>query len=187
MRWLAVAALALALAPFGLAQRSTFAISPDSSEVRMRLNTTHEVVNGTFRIASGTVSFDPTDPHLSGLIVVKADSGETGNNSRDKKMKRDILKVDEFTTVLFAPKSYTGAIASPGDSNLQVSGVFTLLGKAHDVTVPMKLHIEGSSMTAKGSLVVPYVDWGLKDPSFFLWKADHTVTIELNLVGQVSR
>ena len=70
---------------------------------------------------------------MSGSIVVLAGSGKTGNDSRDKKMNKDILKVDQYTTVSFAPKTYTGTIAPSGDSTIQVSGVFTLLGTPHDI------------------------------------------------------
>jgi hypothetical protein len=35
--------------------------------------------------------------------------------------------------------------------------------------------------------VVPYVQWGLKNPSFMVWKADNDVAIDLNLVGAISK
>jgi hypothetical protein len=34
---------------------------------------------------------------------------------------------------------------------------------------------------------VPYVQWGLKNPSFMIWKADNDVAIDLNLVGTISK
>ena len=101
-------------------------------------------------------------------------------------MNKDILKVDQFATVSFAPKTYNGTIAASGDSTIQVSGVFTLLGTAHDLTIAMQIHIDGSKATAKGQFILPYVQWGLKNPSFLIWKAENDVTIDLNLVGQVS-
>jgi polyisoprenoid-binding protein YceI len=186
MKSFAVAALAVILAPAVLAQHQTFSVNPDASEVKMKLNTTHEVVNGTFHIQSGSINFDRTTSHISGIVIVAAGSGKTGNDSRDKKMNKDILKVDQFATVSFAPKAYNGTIAASGDSTIQVSGVFTLLGIAHDLTIPMQIHIDGSKATAKAQFVVPYVQWGLKNPSFMIWKAENDVAIVLNLVGQVS-
>ena len=186
MKSFAVVALALIFAPAALAQHQTFAVNPDASEVKMKLNTTHEVVDGTFHIQSGSINFDRTASHISGIIIVAAGSGKTGNDSRDKKMNKDILKVDQFVTVSFAPKAYNGTIAASGDSTIQVSGVFTLLGTAHDLTIPMQIHLDGSKATAKGQFIVPYVQWGLKNPSFMIWKADNDVAIDLNLVGQVS-
>jgi polyisoprenoid-binding protein YceI len=186
MKSLAVVALALIFAPAALAQHQTFAVNPDASEVKMKLNTTHEVVDGTFHIQSGSINFDRTASHLSGIVIVAAGSGKTGNDSRDKKMNKDILKVDQFATVSFAPKAYNGTIAASGDSAIQVSGVFTLLGTAHDLTIPMQIHRDGSKAMARAQFVVPYVRWGLKNPSFMFWKADNDVAIDLNLVGQVS-
>jgi hypothetical protein len=186
MKSFAVLALAVILGPATLAQHQTFAVNPDASEVEMKLNTTHEVVNGTFHVQSGSINFDHTATHISGIVIVAAGSGKTGNDSRDKKMNKDILKVDQFATVSFAPKTYNGTIAASGDSTIQVSGVFTLLGTAHDLTIPMQIHIDGSKATAKGQFVVPYVQWGLKNPSFLIWKAENNVGIDLNLVGQVS-
>lgn len=75
-----------------------------------------------------------------------------------------------FAEISFAPKSYQGTIAPSGDSTIQVTGVLTLHGAPHDLTLPMQLHIDGASLTAKGHLTVPYVQWGLKDPSIFVLK-----------------
>jgi len=186
MKFFASLALAITLLTTALAQHQTFTINPDTSDVEIKLNTTHEVVNGTFHIQSGTIDFDRTASHISGIVIVAAATGKTGNGSRDKKMNRDILKADQFATVTFAPKSYTGTIPTSGDSTIQVSGVFTLLSTPHDLTIPMLIHIDGPKATAKAQFVVPYVKWGLKNPSFLIWKADNDVAIDLNLAGQIA-
>ena len=186
MKSFAVFALAVILAPAALSQHQTFVVNPDASEVKMTLKTTHEIVNGTFHIQSGSIEFDRSTPKMSGLVVVLAGSGKTGNDSRDKKMNKDILKVDQYTTVSFAPKTYTGIITPTGDSTIQVSGVFTLLGNSHDLTIPMQIHMDGSKGAAKAQFVVPYVQWGLKNPSFLIWKAENDVAIDLSLVGNIA-
>ena len=147
MKPFTVLALALFLAPAAHAQHETFTVNPDASEVSIQLNTTHEVVNGTFHLQSGSVTFDRAAHQISGLVIVVAGSGKTGNDLRDKKMNKDILKVDQYTTVSFAPKAYSGVIAPSGDSTIQVSGTFSLLGTEHDVTIPMQIHIAGSTAT----------------------------------------
>jgi polyisoprenoid-binding protein YceI len=187
MKPLAILALAGMLGPAALAQRQSFVVNPDASEVKMTLNTTHEIVNGAFHIQSGSIEFDRSTPKMSGSVIVLAGSGNTGNDSRDKKMNRDILEVEQHATVSFEPKSYSGAIAASGDSTLQVRGIFTLLGTPHEITIPMLVHLEDGSATAKGHFVVPYVQWGLKNPSFLIWKADNDVAIDLKLVGTLSK
>jgi polyisoprenoid-binding protein YceI len=169
-----------------LAQHQTFTVNPDSSEVKMTLKTNHDIVNGTFHVQAGAIEYDRAGPNISGSVVVGADTGKTGNDSRDKKMDKDVLKVQQYTTVSFTPKSFTGTIAAAGDSTIQVTGTLTLLGAPHDISVPMQIHIEGGRCTAKGHFEIPYVQWGLKDPSFMVWKAEKVVDIDLNLVGSLS-
>jgi hypothetical protein len=55
MKSFAVLALTGILAPAAFAQHQTFAVNPEASEIKMTLNTTHEVVNGTFHIQSGSI------------------------------------------------------------------------------------------------------------------------------------
>jgi polyisoprenoid-binding protein YceI len=187
MKSFAVLAFAVILAPAALAQRQTFAVNPDASEVKMTLKTTHEVVYGAFHIQSGSVEFDRSTPKMSGSVAVLAGSGKTGNGSRDKKMNREILQVEQHATVSFEPKSYAGVIAPSGDSTIQVTGIFTLLGTPHEITIPMLVHLEDTTATVKAQFVVPYIQWGLKDPSFLFWKADNDVAIELFLTGGLSK
>ena len=92
MKSFAVFALAVLLAPAAFAQHQTFVVNPDASEVKITLKTTHELVNGTFHVQSGSIEFDPGTPKMSGSVVVLAGSGKTGNDSRDKRMNKDILQ-----------------------------------------------------------------------------------------------
>src|SRR5882757_6836650 len=161
MKSFALLALAVILAPAALAQHQTFAVNPGASEVKMTLKTTHELVNGAFHIQSGSVEFDRNTPKMSGSVVVLAGSGKTGNGSRDKKMNKEILRVEQYATVSFSPRSYGGVIASSGDSTIQVTGIFTLLAMPHEVTVPLLVHLEGTTATAKAHFSVPYIQWGL--------------------------
>jgi polyisoprenoid-binding protein YceI len=187
MKSFAVFAITVLLAPTAFAQHLTFVVNPDASQVKMTLKTTHEIVNGTFRVQSGSIEFDRDNRRMSGLVVVAAGSGKTGNDSRDNKMNKDVLKVKQYTTVSFEPKTYAGILAPSGDSSIQVTGIFTLLGTPHEITVPVQMHLDGGGVTAKAHFVVPYVQWGLKNPSFLFWKADNDVAIDLNLVGTISR
>jgi hypothetical protein len=50
----------------------------------------------------------------------------------------------------------------------------------------MLVHLDGASATAKAHLVVPYIQWGLKDPSFLILRVEHYVAIDLFLTGRLS-
>jgi len=186
MKLLTFLAIAV-LTPAAIAQHQTFTVNPDASEVKMTLKTTHEIVNGTFHVQSGSIAFDRSTAMMSGSIDVLAGSGKTGNDSRDKKMNKDILQVEQHAKVSFEPKSYTGVIAPSGYSTIQITGIFTLLGIPHEIALPVLVDLEGAAATVKAHFVVPYVQWGLKNPSFLIWKADNDVTIDLFLTGQLSK
>ena len=178
--------LALSLAQAAFAQRQTFTVNPDASQVGFGLNATGHRVQGTFHVQSGSIQFDAAAHTISGSIVVAASSGNSGDAGRDKKMNSEVLNSAQFAQISFEPKSFQGALAPAGDSSLQVAGVFTLHGTPHDLTLPMQIHIDHGTMTAKGQFQVPFVQWGLKDPSIFVLKVAKQVDIDLNLSGTVA-
>ena len=179
-------ALPLALAPVALAQHQSFAINPDSSKVAFSLGGNTHHVDGTFHVQSGSIGFDRGAQSIAGSVVVAAGSGNSGDQGRDKKMNSDVLDVARFAEISFVPRNYQGTVAASGDSTIQVTGVFTLHGTAHDLTVPVQIHIDGTTLTAKTQFPVPYVQWGLKDPSIFVLKVAKVVDIDLTLVGSLS-
>ena len=177
--------LPLAFTVAASAQQS-LTVDPTASSVAFALTGTGHEVHGTFHVTSGTVQFDRNALKMSGSIVVSAASGDSGDKGRDKNMHTQVLDVEHYADVTFQPQSYQGSIAPSGDSAIQVSGSFTLHGTSHDITVPMQIHIDGTHLTAKGTFVVPYVKWGLKDPSVFILKVAKEVHIDLNLAGAIS-
>ena len=182
----AVITSSLLFACSAFAQHQTFTVDPSASQVAFALGGNGHHVNGTFHVQSGTVDFDRNAHTISGSIVVAAGSGNSGEPSRDKKMDKDVLDVERYSEITFAPQKYDGTIAPSGDSNIQVSGIFTLHGTPHDLTVPMQIHIDAGALTAKTHFAVPYVKWGLKDPSVFILKVSKEVDIDLTLIGKVT-
>ena len=176
----------LALAcPVLQGQQQKLLLDTEKSEVRFKLTDTLHTVNGTFHVQQGEVNFNPADGRAGGAVVVDALSGKSGNSTRDHRMMKDELKAQDYKTISFAPTKFTGTFKTDGDSNLQVHGVFTLLGTAHEIDVPMQVQVNGSQVYAVGTFAVPYVQWGLKDPSMFAIKASKEVQIDLSLMGSL--
>jgi len=153
------------------------------SEVHFTLTDTLHVVHGTFHIQQGDVTFDPATGHANGSILVDALSGKSGNSVRDHRMAKEELKAPDYKTVAFAPTRFTGTFNPTGDSTLQVHGLFTLLGTPHEIDVPMQVQVNGDQVHAVGSFPVPYVQWGLKDPSTFMIHVNKEVHVDLDLSG----
>jgi YceI-like domain len=160
-------------------------VDPASSEVHFTLVDTLHTVHGTFHIQQGEISFNPATGDASGNIVVDALSGTSGSSTRDKRMSKDELKTESYKTVTFAPTRFTGTFQASGDSALNVHGNFTILGTAHEIDVPMQVQVNGTQLHAMGTFTVPYVKWGLKDPSYMMIKVNKEVQVDLLLVGSL--
>ena len=180
-----VAALAVATAAAGAEQH--YRVDPASSEVHFALGASDGPVKGTFHVTSGEFTLEPSTGAMSGSVTVDATTGDSGNKKRDKNMTNNQLKAQTYPTVIFTPAKFSGQVKDSGDSTGQVEGSFTLIGQTHPITVPMMVHIEGDHFTATGSFVVPYVSWGVKDPSWFVMKVEKEVKVELKLAGAVMK
>ena len=163
--------------------QNKLSLDTSRSEVHFTLSDTLHTVKGTFRLQQGDITFDPATGTATGSILVDALSGKTGNSVRDHRMEKDELKAPEFKTVAFAPIRFTGTFNPAGDSTLQVHGLFTLLGTPHEIEVPMQVQVSGDQIHAVGSFTVPYIQWGLKDPSTFVIHVNKEVNIDLDLSG----
>jgi len=185
VRWIAtVAALALSsAAAFG---QQHYKIDPAASEVHFVLGASDGPVNGSFRVTSGEFTLDPSSGAMTGSIAVDAASGDSGNKKRDKKMTGDQMKAQTYAAVTFSPAKFSGKLNDTSDSTGQVDGTFTLIGQTHPLSVPMNVHMEGGRFTATGEFTVPFVNWGMKDPSFMMCKVEKQVKVQLKLTGTVT-
>jgi polyisoprenoid-binding protein YceI len=162
------------------AQQRTLELDPAKTQVHFVLGAT---VHGVFQMRSGVINFDPATGAASGAIVVDAASGNSGTEGRDKKMDKDILQTEQYHDIVFYPKRVIGSIPNQGASQIQVQGVFRLHGSDHDLTMMIPVQINGNEVSATAQFAVPYVAWGLKDPSTFILRVAKEVTIEIDTRG----
>lgn len=155
------------------------------SKLHWTLDSSLHTVHGTFALKSGTVHFDPATGKANGMIVVSASSGESGNGSRDQRMHKDILETATYPEVTFRPTLVDGKVILAGSSDVKLNGVFSIHGADHDLTAPVHVTINGNRWTGTSNFEVPYVKWGIKDPSNFLLKAKPVVDVELEMSGEV--
>jgi len=73
------------------AQQITVNLDPAQTKIEWTLGDVLHTVHGTFKLKSGSVTFDPKSGDASGEIIVDATSGESGNHARDQKMHKEIL------------------------------------------------------------------------------------------------
>jgi polyisoprenoid-binding protein YceI len=159
--------------------------NPQQTHVGWTLDSVLHTVHGTFNLRRGSIHFDPDTGKASGEIVVDARSGESGNESRDAKMHKNILESANFPDVIFTPDRVEGKVPAQGTGTVQVHGTFILHGTRHELTLPIQLNAEGGRLTADTHFSVPYVNWGLKDPSTFVLHVDGKVDIEIHATANL--
>ncbi len=143
-------------------------------------------VKGTFLLKRGAIHFDPATGKASGEIAFDATSGKTGNSSRDNKMHKDVIESGRYPEIVFRPDRADGELAASGASALQVHGMFTMHGAEHEVTFPVEVNFAGSAWTAHASFQVPYVRWGMKNPSVLFLRVDDVVQVQFHASGSTA-
>jgi len=187
--WLCVGLLLLSLGVGGetlLAQEMTVELDPANTRIEFTLAATLHTVHGTFALKRGTIHFNPSTGSASGLVVVDAASGDTGNQGRDHKMHQEILESQRYSEITFTPGKMSGKVELPGDSNVQVDGIFRLHGTDHPMTLTLPVQGKGNSLSARTHITIPYIAWGLKNPSTFLLHVSDKVEVDVSAVGRVT-
>jgi len=168
------------------AQMLTFQLDPAKTSVQFTFGATLHTVRGSLRAKQGTVRFDPATGTASGWILLDATSAQTGNSRRDHKMHEKILESRRFPDILFNVERISGSVHRTGHSDLQLHGTLEMHGTRRPIALPATATVNGDQVTATGVLILPYMDWGLADPSFFLLRVSKEVRIEIKAYGRLS-
>src|SRR5216684_1148801 len=172
-------------APQHPANEIVLGIDPAQSKVRWTLGSTVHTVHGSFALKKGNLQLDMSTGKARGEIIVDATSGNSGNDSRDKKMHKEVLESGRYVEVVFRPDRVEGKITPQGTSAVQVHGVFIMHGTEHELTVPVQAELAGAHWAGSAKFNVPFIDWGLKNPGNFFLKVNHAVEIDLELKGSL--
>jgi polyisoprenoid-binding protein YceI len=168
------------------AQETALQFDPAQSHVEWTLGDVLHTVHGTFKLKRGAIRFDPATGAASGELVVDATTGESGNGARDRRMHKNILESDKYPDIVFRPRHVEGKVAPQGSSQVQVRGIFEIHGAAHEITIPAQLRMSGERMAATLQFPVPYVKWGLKNPSTLFLRVDEKVDIKIEATAFIT-
>jgi hypothetical protein len=163
-----------------VAQETALALDPAQTKVEFTLSDILHTVHGAFKLKRGTIRYDFASGKAAGEIVIDAQSGQSGSQARDQRMHKNILESDRFPEISFVPDRVSGVL-----SNATVHGTFRVHGKDHEMTMLVEAVPAGKGMEVKTQFVVPYVAWGMKNPSTFILRVGETVTINVHAIGLV--
>jgi polyisoprenoid-binding protein YceI len=177
----------LTIAPPACAQAYVVNFDPAQTNITFTLDTTLHDVHGTFRLKSGQIHFDKSTGKASGTIIVDAQSGDTDNKSRDKKMHQEILESPKYPEIVFTPQQVRGSFDSQKASQVDVVGTFRIHGQERDFTMTFAVQpASPAQLNCDTHFAIPYVKWGMKDASTFLLHANDTVDLEIHATAQIT-
>ncbi|MBV8142448.1 MAG: YceI family protein [Verrucomicrobia bacterium] len=159
-------------------------VNPAKCTVQFTLGALLHTVHGTFKVSSGIIRFYPASGQASGQIAVDVRSGSTGESARDWQMHESVLESSRFPEAVFTMDTVTGRLAPSSESQVEVHGALRIHGGDHEMTIPARVMVQGDSLTATAKFKLPYVAWGMKDPSNLVLQVDKTVDVEVRLEGK---
>jgi polyisoprenoid-binding protein YceI len=178
--------LALLLALPLSAATFTFELDPAATKVDFTFGATLHTVDGSMRAREGRVRIDPDTHEASGRFVLDATSAQTGVSRRDRKMHEKILESQRYPDIVFEPQRFSGELNPVGRSQLELHGMLEMHGTKRPIDMTVVATSDGTQVKGSGMMIVPYLDWGLKDPSFFLLRVEKEVRVTIHAVGRLS-
>lgn len=183
---MALASVATLLCGSVRAQEAVVTFDPATTKVEFTLGATLHTVHGTFQLKRGVVRFNPTTGEASGEIVVDATSGNSENSDRDKKMHKEILESGKYPEITFVVSHVSGPVPAQGAGTVEVMGVMKLRGQDHPMTLSVTVTRGSSGGLQSGAhFAIPYVKWGLKNPSTFILRVSETVDVDIQSTAHV--
>ncbi len=185
MRYAVLTLAATAIPAF--AAQYTLDLKPENTKIEWTLGDVLHTVHGTFNLRSAKIDFDADTGQASGEAVVDVVSGNSKSNERDRRMHARVLESAKFPEAIFTPDRFEGKLALPGNSTVKMHGIFRIHGMGHEITMDVQTKATADRMNATIAFDVPYVAWGMKDPSNFLLKVNKTVQFSIQSAGTLTK
>jgi polyisoprenoid-binding protein YceI len=182
---LAVLAVLFVLSP-AHAETLTFTLDPAATTIEFGFGATLHSVEGSLRAKEGKIEFDPETGKASGRIVIDATSAKTGNSRRDAKMHAQILESQKYPEMIYTVERVSGTLNRAGRSDVELHGILDMHGVRRPLDLVGTVKTDGDRVTAVGRVTIPYLEWGMADPSAFVLRVEKEVHVEVKAAGTLS-
>ena len=161
-------------------------LDPAATEIAFTLGARLHTVRGAFALTAGELAFDPDTGAASGEIRVDARSGDTGIDRRDRVMHEEVLDSAGHPLLAFRPERLQ--VTERGEDALsgRLFGRFEVRGISHPLAVAFEGTRAGERATVRVRFDVPWVAWGLPDPSNAILSVDDVLAVQIEAAGALS-
>jgi polyisoprenoid-binding protein YceI len=161
-------------------------LDPARTAVTFTLHDVLHTVHGAFKLKRGRMTFDAATGKAAGEIVVDVTSGASGNDGRDRRMHKEILESARYPDAIFTLDRVSGQLTPHGESQIDAHGTFQIHGSSHELTLHFRVETKGEELSASTSFTIPYVQWGIKNPSNFLLRVSDKLDMSVQAIGRIS-
>lgn len=202
VRLVASAALILRTAALALAAPATYAVTESKSAVRV-----HVGKSGVFSFAghkheilapvSGNVTADPANLAASSVeltfqsarLTVLEEGEPKGDALKVEEVMRGpkVLDTVQFPTIHFRSKKVTGRAIPGAGFELSLVGELSLHGVTQEITLPVKVALDGRTLTATGHTALRHDQFGMKPVTVGggAVKVDNEIGIDFKVVAEL--
>jgi len=176
----------LAAAPPVAAEPYRLVLDPAATEISFTLGARLHTVRGRFALASGAVAFDPETGAASGEIRVDARSGDTGIDRRDRVMHEEVLDSAAHPLLALRPERIEVARREADALGGTLFGRFEVRGASHPIELAFEGTRRGERARVSVRFDVPWVAWGLPDPSNAILRVEKTLAVAVSAGGTLA-
>ena len=171
-----------------------YAIEAAGSELRWELPATLHTVRGTAPRISGTIDVERVGGYHDaragepwrGRVHVAADASamESGNASRDRKMRDQTLDAAHHPEIVFQSRRVEADLSrfQPGAHvTVEVAGDLIVRGRSAAIRLPVDVFVFPDHVMLSGSFSIGWKQFGLPDPSFGIITVREPVRVAFRL------
>lgn len=180
-----IAVMAVLQAQTAMAEERILRLDPETTEIAFTVGTTSRRIEGAFQLQEGEIRFDPESGLVSGRVVADATSGASGREHLDRNMHVKVLESDHYPEIVFLPERFDGNVPTEGRGTIVLHGALQIHGEQHQITIQVEIDVDDDQLSMTGHFRIPYIEWGLKDPSIFVHRVEKHVDITVKIFGSV--
>jgi hypothetical protein len=98
-------------------------------------------------------------------------------------MHKLVLETERYPLAVFKPDRVLGTLPPSGLSDLILAGIVDVHGAEHAFAAPVSVDVSGDTVSAEAIFEIPYVAWGLRDPSFLFLRVAPVAAVTVTTEG----
>ena len=99
---------------------------------------------------------------------------------------RVFSRLRSILRLFFTPRHAIGKLEKDGQFHAKLDGVLTIHGARHEIVTEVRGQVVANSLTAECHFSVPYVEWGMEDPSLFFLTVSKQAEIDIATSGDIA-